>query len=240
MQNRFLILAPALALFAGCIESAEALHALSSAETKFLELHGEHARLIAPGVYEVADDHAHLARFSFGRSGMQFDHARALQELELARAQRGGQIRDLAPTVSDKRLEYLEEKVAALEEAMQPRAFETGDIPACGIYGYADAYLAYNSAYINAEVSVNISGPVQPGLALAWAWAESGASGVQEELRRRGLGIDGRARLYAYASAGPDFCYRGKAEAMVNASNCPNDYVSQYREFSTDWCSFPP
>lgn len=126
------------------------------------------------------------------------------------------------------------------EEAMGPTAFGIGDIPACGIYGYADAYLSYNSAYINAEASVNISGPVQPGLALAWAWAESGASGVHEKLSRRGLAIDGTARLYAYASAGPDFCYRGGSEAMVSPSNCPNDYVSHYREFSTDWCSFPP
>lgn len=240
MQNRFLILVPALAILAGCIESAEELHALSSAETKFLELHGERATLIAPGVYEVADDHEGLVRFSFGRSGMQFDHAQALQELKLARAQRAGQARDLAPTVSDKRLDYLEEKVAALEEAMGPTAFGTGDILACGISGYADAYLSYNSAYIHAEASALINGPPQPGIALAWAWAESGASGVQEQLRKRGLATDGRANLYAYASAGPDFCYRGKSEGLVNPFNCPNDYVSQYREYSTDWCSFPP
>lgn len=240
MQNRFSILAPALAILAGCVEPAEDLHALSSAETKFLELHGERATLIAPGVYEVADDHEGLVRFSFGRSGMQFDHARALQELELARAQRAGQARDLAPAVSDKRLEYLEEKVAVLEEAMGPTAFGTGDIPACGVYGSADAYLSYNSAYIQAGARVNVTGPVQPGIAIAWARAESGASGVQEVLRTRGLASDGTARLYASASAGPDFCYRGNSEATVSPFNCPDDYVSQYREFSTDWCSFPP
>jgi hypothetical protein len=240
MQHRFLTLATALAMLVGCMEPSEELHALSSAETKFLELQGERATLIAPGVYEVADDNGRLLRFSFGLSGMQFDYARALQELELARVQRAGQARELAVAMSDTRLEFLEEKVAALEGAMGPAAFETGDIPACGIYGYAATYLSYNSAYINAEASVNISGPVQPGLALAWAWAESGASGVREVLRKRGLAVDGTARLYAYADAGPDFCYRGKSEVMVNASNCPNDYVSEYKEFSTDWCSFPP
>ncbi len=129
------------------------------------------------------DDHARLMRFSCGREGMWFDHARALQELELLRAQRAGQ------AMSDKRLDFL--------EALGPKALETVSIPACGIYGSGAAYLSYNSAYIQAQASVNISGPVQPGLALAWAWAESGASGVQEQLKTRGLARDGKAQLYA-------------------------------------------
>jgi len=238
MQYRFLTLASSLVMLVGCLEPSEELHPLSSAETQFLELHGERATLIAPGVYEVADGNAHLQRFSFGRGGMQFDHARALQELELARAQRAGQARDLALAVSDTRLDFLEQKVAALEEALGPAAFATVDIPACGIYGAAHSFLSWNSAYINAEASVNISGPVQPGLAMAWAWAESGASGVREVMRRRGLAVDGTARLYASANAGPDFCYRGASEAMVSPSNCPEGYVSEYQEFSTDWCTF--